>query len=112
MNKIEKAVLKVLKPHRGKNNPITTEAIAGKLKLPEREIRRAISGLVTDHRVLIGSSVRRPFGFYIIKNIEELRVCLDQYYSRLHNLKDRAKSLYRAGLKKFSKDIQNEFKFD
>lgn len=112
MGNLEKKVLMVLKVHKGRDNPITAKKISERTGIPEREVRRAISGLVTRHKVLIASSVQRPFGFYLINNLDELKECLGQYHSRLKNLKDRTQSLYKAGLKKFSKEIQDEFKFD
>jgi len=112
MNLSEKLILRVLERHKGRDNAITAKALAIKAHLPEREVRRIISRLVTEQKCLIASSVHEPFGFYLIKSLDELKECLGQYYSRITTLKDRAKSLYRAGLKKFSKDIQGELKFN
>jgi hypothetical protein len=104
-------ILKILQSHKGKDRPIVARALSKKLNLPEREVRRLISELVTEHKILIASRVQKPYGFYLITNLTELKECLNQYYSRLKNLKDRASSLYKAGLKRFSKELQNEFKF-
>ncbi len=112
MEKTVYRILKVLQSHKGNKKPITARALSGKLRMSEREVRRLISELVTKEKILIGSRVRKPYGFYLITNLDELKDCLGQYYSRLTNLKDRAQSLYKAGLKKFSKEIQDEFKFD
>ena len=111
MGKTEKDVLRILKSHKGSLNPITAQVVSKRLRIPEREIRRIISRLVIKHKLLIASSVNKPFGFYLIEDLEELKDCLGQYYSRLKTLKERASSLYEAGLKKFSKEIQGEFKF-
>lgn len=104
-------ILRVLEKHKGRNNAIPAKALAIKAHLPEREVRRIISRLVTEQKCLIASSVHEPFGFYLIKNMDELKGCLDQYYSRIVKLKDRAASLYETGLKKFSKEVQGEFKY-
>lgn len=104
-------ILAILKHHKGKSNAITANALSKKSHIPEREVRRIISELVTDGKLLIASSVHRPYGFYMIRNLYELKECLGQYYSRMKMLKDRASSLYKAGLKKFSKNIQGEFNF-
>jgi hypothetical protein len=111
MGEQEKKILKILRSHRGSDNPITAKALSKRLRLPEREVRRVISRLVTKQKLLIASSVHEPFGFYLIKSLDELKGCLGQYYSRITTLKDRATSLYKAGLKKFTKEIQGEFKF-
>jgi len=104
-------ILAILKYHRGKDRAITASALSRISHIPEREVRRIISELVTDGKLLIASSVHRPYGFYMIRNLYELKECLGQYYSRMKTLKERAASLYKAGLKKFSKDIQGEFNF-
>jgi len=113
MNKMNSfdPVLHALKKHKGSNNAITAKALARKVHLPEREVRRIISRLVTKQKCLIASSVHEPFGFYLIKSLDELKGCLGQYYSRIVKLKDRAASLYETGLKKFSKEVQGEFKY-
>lgn len=105
-------LLKVLQSHKGKDKPITAHRLARKLRLPEREVRRLISELVTKEKILIASRVRKPYGFYLVTDLTELKECLSQYYSRLKNLKARAQSLYKAGLSKFAKEIQDEFRFD
>ena len=106
-----KQVLEILRHHKGKSRAITASALSRKLHIPEREVRRVISELVTEGKLLIASSVHRPYGFYMIRNLHELKECLSQYYSRMKTLKERASSLYKTGLKKFSKDIQGEFNF-
>ena len=106
-----KQVLEILRHHKGKSRAITASALSRKSHIPEREVRRIISELVTEGKLLIASSVHRPYGFYMIRNLHELKECLGQYYSRMKTLKERASSLYKAGLKKFSKDIQGEFNF-
>ena len=104
-------ILAILRHRKGKNKAITARALSKKSRIPEREVRRIISELVKGEKLLIASSVHRPYGFYMIRNIYELKECLGQYYSRIKTLKDRASSLYKSGLKRFSKQIQGEFNF-
>ena len=105
-------LLTILRSHKGKGKPVTALKLSGKLRIPEREVRQMISDLVTNKKILIASRVRKPYGFYLITSLDELKECLAQYHSRLKNLKARTESLYKAGLIKFAKDIQDEFKFD
>lgn len=107
----KKRILALLRSHNGKDRAITASALSRKARISEREVRRIISRLVKEDNLLIASSVHRPYGFYMIKNLYELKECLGQYYSRMKELKERSSSLYKAGLKKFSKDIQGEFNF-
>ena len=110
--KIVWKLLKILQSHKGKDKPVTALVLSRKLRLPEREVRRLISELVTKEKILIASRVRKPYGFYLITELDELKECLSQYYSRLKNLKARTQSLYKAGLIRFAKEIQGEFEFD
>jgi len=115
MNKIdylEKIILKILKKHRGKNNPIRCRRLEKITGLTSRKIRRIIADLVVKHRILIASSVHYPYGFYLITNKQEAGTCLRQYYSRVQNVLNRARILSEAVKKKFGINYQEEFNFD
>lgn len=114
MNKIDhlgKIILKILKKHRGKNNPIRCRRLEKITGLTSREIRRIIANLVVKHRILIASSVHYPYGFYLITDKQEAELCLRQYYSRVQNVLNRARILSEAVKKKFGINYQEEFNF-
>lgn len=114
MNKIdhlEKIVLKILKKHRGKSNPIRCRRLEKITGLSSRKIRKIIANLVVKHRILIASSVHYPYGFYLITNKQEAGTCLRQYYSRVQNVLNRAIILSEAVKKKFGINYQEEFNF-
>ena len=72
----------ILLQHHGRQNAITGMAIAHKLGFKEnREVRRAIRGLINDG-VPIASTTESPAGYYIIINREEV----DIYMKRLRDL--------------------------
>ena len=104
-------ILRALKKHNGVDEAILARKLAKKVGLEERHVREIISDIVKEQEVLIASRVSDPCGFHLIKRASELRECLGQYKSRIDKLYERASSLYKAGLKKFSKDIQGEFNF-
>jgi len=115
MNKIdhlEKLILKILKKHRGKNNPIGCRRLEKITGFSSRKIRRIIANLVVKHRILIASSVHYPYGFYLITDKEEAGLCLRQYYSRVQNVLNRTRILSEAVKKKFGINYQEEFNFD
>jgi len=114
MNKIdypEKRILRILRKHRGKNNPITCRRLEKLTGFSSRKIRRIIANLVVRHHILIASSVHYPYGFYLITNKQEAEACLGQYYSRVENVVNRAKVLSEAVKKRFGINYQEEFDF-
>ena len=115
MNKIdnlEKTILRILKKHRGKNNPIRCRRLEKITGLSSRKIRRIIANLVVKYRILIASSVHYPYGFYLITDKQEAELCLRQYYARIKNVVNRARILSKAVKKKFGINYQEEFNFD
>ena len=114
MNKmgcLERLILKILKKHRGRSNPISCQRLEKVTGFSSRKIRRIIASLVVKHRIPIASSVHYPYGFYLITNKEEAELCLGQYYSRAENVVNRARVLSEAVKKKFGINYQEEFDF-
>jgi hypothetical protein len=112
MANLEKAVLLILKEHKGKNNPITAYELEKKTLSSSRRIRRAIANLVVKHHIPVASSVSYPYGFYIITDKDEALACLRQYWSRVKEVSARAKSLSTAVEGKFGIKYQKEFSFE
>jgi len=111
MEHSEKIILKILKKHRGKNNPIRCRRLEKITGLSSRKIRRIIADLVVKQRILIASSVHYPYGFYLITDKQEAGLCLRQYYARVQNVLNRAIILSEAVKKKFGINYQEEFNF-
>ena len=105
-------ILTILRPCKGNDKAITARALSRKLHVPEREVRGIISDLVINERALIGSSVRRPYGFYMIKTACEWKENIKRCGSREKANRDRKLSLYQSGKSRFSKKIQGEFNFN
>jgi len=111
MSHLEKIISRILKKHRGKNNPIRCRRLEKITGFSSRKIRRIIANLVVKHRIPIASSVHYPFGFYLITNKEEAEGCLRQYYSRAKEVVNRARILSEVVKKKFGISYQEEFDF-
>ncbi len=111
LDRLEKLILKIVRKHRGKNNPISCRRLEKITGFSSRKIRRIIANLVVKHRIPIASSVHYPFGFYLITNKEEAEGCLKQYYSRAKEVVNRARILSEVVKKKFGISYQDEFGF-
>jgi len=113
MNKLgrsEQLILKIVRKHRGKNNPISCRRLEKITGFSSRKIRRIIANLVVKHHILI-ASVHYPYGFYLITDKQGAGLCLRQYYSRAKNVVNRARILSEAVKKKFGIKYQEEFDF-
>ena len=111
MNHLEESVLRILKKHRGRANPITCRRLEKSAGLSSRQTRRIIQSLVVDHHMPIASSVRYPYGFYLITGKKEAENCLRQYYSRIKEMLNRARLLSKTVKEKFGVKYQEEFDF-
>ena len=96
-------ILAILRPLRGKKNAITAPALAKESRIVERKVRDIVSHLITEEKILIGSSVNDPCGFYMIKTFGEWKENIKQCDSREKSLKKRKLSQYQAGKGRFGK---------
>ena len=111
MNHLEKLILRILRKHRGRNNPVTCRRLEKIAGYSSRNIRKTIANLVIRHYIPIASSVHYPYGFYLITNKQEAETCLRQYYSRVREVVNRARILNEAVKEKFGISYQEEFDF-
>ena len=111
MNHLEKLILRILKRHRGRNNPVTCRQLEKITGFSSRNIRKTIANLVIRHRIPVASSVHGPYGFYLITNKQEAETCLRQYYSRAGGVLNRARILNEVVKEKFGVSYQEEFDF-
>ncbi len=82
----EEAVLRVLNQCRGKERAVRVDDLAQRTSINSREVRAIVSHLRRDHRIRIGSSVKKPFGYYMITCPEEAKETADQLWSRAIDL--------------------------
>ena len=111
MNHLDEQILRTLKKHRGRGNPITCRRLEKTVGFSSRQIRRIIQHLVVEHHAPIASSVRYPYGFYLITGKKEAENCLKQYYSRVKEMLNRVRILSMTVKKKFGVKYQEEFDF-
>ena len=105
------AILEILQEHHGRARAITVRILQQRLLASSRRIRRAIQQLVIEHRIPIASSVHPPSGFYLLTSESEARECLQQYWSRIRELRQRAQVLNAIVKERFGIDVQQEFPF-
>lgn len=85
--------------HIGRENGISGRALASKVGLPNRVLRKTIESLIKVHRVPIGGDP--VHGYYVIANEEEFKVARHELTARIVALGDRLKALDSA----FQRDV-------
>lgn len=91
MNDLEINIINQLRNnHRGKDNAVTYKRLASVIGVNSRELRQAVSELVTHYHYLIGTSQE---GYWYIDNDEEYQQAHDELISRIKKLSKRAKGL-------------------
>jgi hypothetical protein len=66
-------VLAVIRIHVGRDRAISMHAIAEQLRISTRDIQDIVKFLVEERSWPIGSATSKPFGYYLIRNEDELR---------------------------------------
>ena len=112
MEYLERRILEILQDHRGKAKAITVDELQRMVVASSRKIRAVIAKLVTEHRILIASTVHPPYGFYLITTAEEAKECLAQYWSRVEEMAKRAKILADVVKEQFGVETQLELTFE
>ncbi len=82
----EHSVLSVLQGCQGKHAAIQADELSSRTGINERMVRATISHLRRSHRYRIGSSVKKPYGYYMITTPEEAKETADQLWSRAIDL--------------------------
>lgn len=65
-------VLMILRDHVGRENVISMHEIAQRTAIPTRDIQAIVKFLVEERGKAIGTATSRPFGYYMIRSIDEL----------------------------------------
>lgn len=91
----ESVVLETLMAsHIGRDNGISGRALASKVSLPNRVLRKTIEALIKTHHVPIGGDP--VHGYYVIANEEEFKVARHELTARIVALGDRLRALESA----------------
>jgi DNA-binding Lrp family transcriptional regulator len=94
----ERAILTILSQRRGRDLAIPVRALAEAVKISERDLRDRVKHLVEYHGVLIGSSIRIPYGYYMISDSDEVEEAVQQLQHRMMSLAVRISRLRKISL--------------
>ena len=79
LNSLEATILRILKGHQGRENPVSRADLVDRINqhwplfpVNEREIRKTIKHLTTQHGIAIGSKGGKNGGYYICETAEEI----------------------------------------
>lgn len=94
--KYQKQILKLIREHLGKTNPIQVSELMKAVPLNDREIRRVVQYLVNERQHPIGSTTKGPYGFYMIVSFEDYLEAVRNLSNRKNKLKERVNNLLKA----------------
>ena len=94
--KYQNKILKLIKKHISKTNPIQVDQLMESIPLNDREIRRVVQYLVNEGNYPIGSTTKGPYGFYMIASFEDYLEAVKNLMHRKEKLKERVENLRKA----------------
>ncbi len=71
LDRDEQAVMKILRKHRGRESAVKVNRIVQLTGINERQVRDIVKHLIHEHRVPVGSSTKKPYGYYWIETADE-----------------------------------------
>jgi hypothetical protein len=81
-------VLLIIRQRIGRENALSMHAIASATGVRPRDVQAIVKFLVEERSVAIGSAVSEPFGYYMIRSEQELRLNFQHFVRRgVSNLK-------------------------
>lgn len=89
----KRKLLKIIRKHLGRTNPIQVDELAAYVPLTDREIRKVVQELVIDFGYPIGSTTKGPHGFYFIIDEGDLEEALRNLLHRKVKIEKRIDSL-------------------
>jgi hypothetical protein len=89
----EMQLLRMLREHKGAENPLQLNTIAIQLGMSPRDIKSAVKSLVEDFKLPIGGSRQKPFGYFLIVSGEDLEAALRPLVHELQSIARRVKAL-------------------
>lgn len=108
----DRAVLDVIRGHRGRARAIGLETVAYIAGVNERTVQDSIARLIEQHQMPIGSAVKKPMGYYLIETEEELAESLSQLTHRITALARRIAALKQSTtpivLKQMALELEQE----
>lgn len=88
-----RAVLRILREHKGAKNAISIASLTEKTKLDARQVKEQVRSLVVDFGVKICGSRQQPYGYYIALTADEIEAGIRPLYGEGVSLFRRIKAL-------------------
>ena len=94
----EEKVWRILVQCQGRGAAIQAVDLAQMTVINERRVRQIIKHLVEEHGILIGSSISKPYGYFVPVSTEEVEAVTKQLYHRLVSLAVRISRIKRISV--------------
>ena len=94
----ELVVLAELRRYRGRARAVGLDVMASLTGLSERHVQQVVAALIEMHGMPIGSAVKKPMGYFLIENEDELAESLSQLVHRITALARRIAALKHSTL--------------
>ncbi|ABF42383.1 hypothetical protein Acid345_3382 [Candidatus Koribacter versatilis Ellin345] len=88
-----RAVLRILRDHKGARNAISIAALTEKTGLDAREVKEQVRSLVVDFKLKICGSRVQPYGYYVATSSEEIEAGIRPLYGEGVSLFRRVRAL-------------------
>jgi hypothetical protein len=93
-----RTIARIVREHRGRANAIDMHEISRLTSIPTREVQTLVKILVEQHSQPIGTSTRRPFGYFWIATNDERREVRDHFVRRALSNLEHARAFDRDGI--------------
>lgn len=91
-------VLAIVSRHVGRENSVSMHEISATTSIPTRDVQAIVKFLVEERGKAIGTATSRPFGYYVIRSLDELEDNYRHFVRRgVSNLKH-ARAFNKASL--------------
>ena len=104
----ERSVMNILRSHRGRDNAIKAPRLAQAAEITPRQLRSAIGHLIEFHHVRIGSTTKKPYGYFIIETYEDAQEACEQLRHRAMSCLKRMSILKRMTMR----ELMGQMKFE
>lgn len=93
LEKNERAMLELLRSHKGSSNAIQIAQIAPRLNTSDRNVKALAKSLIEDFGARIGASRQEPYGYYLCITADEIDSASRPLESEIRSLARRLRSL-------------------
>jgi predicted ArsR family transcriptional regulator len=111
MDSESQQVLGLIRVRHGRQQAITVDSIAESAGIPSRTVRDIVKHLIENHHIMIGSSLGRPAGYFMIATKEEAEQNERTLRKLGISILVHAAVLKRLSVKEYIRRLQEEIEF-